>query len=89
MLAQVLEHVVHASATAEIDERLECPPLRIDPSAEYEDDEVALDLGGPSSLFDFGHRVLLGRRESSRTQVFEISPLHPARAPRVDSVRSA
>jgi hypothetical protein len=55
MIRQVLQHVVHAAASAEVAEDLQRLELGVDPGPDEEDDEIALDLCGPSSLANVGH----------------------------------
>ena len=55
MIGEVLEHVVHAAATAEVHHGLDRVELGVDARADDEDDEVTVDLGRPASLSDLGH----------------------------------
>ena len=74
---EVLEHVSHAAATAEIGERAERLPLRVEPGADQEHDEVAIDPRCPSTRLDvcrhanlphaFRAALLLARPPQERT----------------------
>jgi hypothetical protein len=77
---EVLQHGLHpAPAAAEVHEALGGQPRLVQPGADQEDDEVAVDVGAEAPAVDLRHALLLGvevpgRRRSSASTSSTSSP---------------